>query len=144
MSLASYFKKRSVTTNQEKQSLFICDRNSLFHGGLDNEDHTILYSGDVKKALHFYVKAFGLKCEFVHENMNLAELTNGWCRIVSTGVNRELTNLTLLTPNIHHTFNQALTVGAISVQTPNKSSSGDLFALIRDTNGFLIELIQED
>lgn len=143
MSLASYFKKRPVAS-LEKQSLFICDRNSLFHGGVDNDDHTILYSSDVKKAMHFYVRAFGLKCEFLHENLNLAELTNGWCRIVSTGVNRELTNLTLLTPNIHHTFNQALTVGAISVQTPGKSSHGDLFALIRDTNGFLIELIQED
>ena len=143
MSLASYFKKRSETF-QEKQSLFICDRNTLFNGGLANDDHTILYSGDVKSAMQFYVRAFGLKCEFLHENMNLAELTNGWCRIINTGVNSELTNLTLLTPNIHHTFNQALTVGAISVQTPNKSSKGDLFALIRDKSGFLIELIQED
>ncbi|GAB4412540.1 MAG: hypothetical protein OHK0056_17680 [Bacteriovoracaceae bacterium] len=142
MSLATYF-KRNKNPRKDLHSLFICDRNGLVHGGISNEHHAIIYTSNVAKTVQFYTQAFGLKCEFIHNQINLAELVSGNCTLTAPTINRELVDFSMLTNDLSSTFNRALSAGAIMVQSPGKCSDGDLFALVRDGNGFLIEIIQE-
>lgn len=143
MSLATYF-KRSKNQRTEIHSLFICDKNGLVNGGVSNDEHAIIYTNNVAKTVNFYTQAFGLQCEYIHNQINLAELISGICKLSTPTVNKELVDFSMITNDLHQTFNRALSAGAIMVKSPGKSSDGELFALVRDGNGFLIEIVESN
>ena len=121
----------------------------------------IIYVDDVKKVLHFYKEAFGLKIRMEHEengNILYGEMeTEG--AILGFG-SHEMGQFTLngkyqhITPNndpvgqevvfvhddVNMVYNVAVQAGAISISKPEEKPWGQTVAYVRSIEGTLIEI----
>jgi uncharacterized glyoxalase superfamily protein PhnB len=122
--------------------------------------YTILYVDDVKKAVAFYEKAFGIECRFVHESGMYAEMETGsttlafsqYDLIQSIQVEFQKSNpskppfgvqITFEPGDVDRAFTQALEHGAKEVKPPQTMPWGWRCAFVRDPDGHLIELAKE-
>ena len=120
--------------------------------------YTIIYVADVPATLNFYVKAFGCKIRFLHENKQFGELDTG---SVLLGFASEFTarnhmgnfaknhldnplpagfEIAFGTDDVQKAYDHALTSGALAVQPPMKKPWGPVVAYVRDFNGIIVEL----
>ncbi len=117
--------------------------------------YTILYVPDVRAALAFYGKAFGLATRFVHESGDWGELETGstslaFCShgllaqmgktVALPDARKPCFEVALVTPDVAAAYAQALEHGAQSLQSPQDMPWGQTVAYVQDLNGFWVEL----
>lgn len=117
--------------------------------------YTILYVGDVKQTTDFYMRAFGFKAKFVHEDGDYAELDTGVTTLAfsshklikSLGKDPQVVNaqkpsfeLAFVTDDVAQAVEKAVAAGAVLIQPPHDVPWGQTIAYVSDLNGFLIEL----
>ncbi len=117
--------------------------------------YTILYVGDVKQTIDFYVRAFGFKAKFVHEEGDYAELDTGATTLAfsshklikSLGKDPNVVDyhkpsfeLAFVTDDVTQAFEKAVAAGAVLIQPPHDVPWGQTIAYVADSNGFLIEI----
>jgi uncharacterized glyoxalase superfamily protein PhnB len=117
--------------------------------------HTILYVPDVRAALAFYGKAFGLSTRFLHESGDWGELDTGstslaFCShglltqmgktVAAPDAGRPCFEVALVTDDVAEAYAQALEQGAQSLQAPQDMPWGQTVAYVQDLNGFWVEL----
>ncbi len=117
--------------------------------------YTILYVPDVREALAFYGKAFGLVTRFVHESGDWGELDTGstslaFCShsllaqmgkpVALPDAHKPSFEVALVTPDVAVAYAQALAQGAHALQAPQDMPWGQTVAYVQDLNGFWVEL----
>lgn len=119
--------------------------------------YIIFYVQDVKETVEFYKNAFRLKCIFLHEGNDYAEMETGATALafaaeslrelngVETLDNRKDTKapgleISFVTKNVQDTFEKAVKKGAISLVEPKEKPWGQTVAYLKDNNGILIAL----
>lgn len=117
--------------------------------------YTILYVPNVKRAIDFYVNAFGFKLKFAHEGGDYAELYTGGTTlsfsahnlIKSLGKDPQAADyhkpsfeLAFVTDDVAAAVDKAVAAGAVLVQAPHDVPWGQTIAYVADINGFLVEL----
>lgn len=117
--------------------------------------YTILYVEDVRSALDFYVAAFGLTIQFLHESGDYGELATGDSCLAfsSRELMRQLNKnplaanagapsfeIAFATDDVAAALAQALNAGAVLVQPATPMPWGQTLAYVADPDGFLIEL----
>jgi lactoylglutathione lyase len=117
--------------------------------------YTILYVENVQRALDFYVAAFGLTINFLHESGDYGELATGSTRLAfsSRQLMRELNKnpleanahspcfeIAFTTDDVAGAVTQALAAGAELIQAAKQMPWGQTVAYVADLDGFLVEL----
>lgn len=118
--------------------------------------YVILYVEDVKATVHFYEKAFELKCRFIHESSAYAEMETGQTALAFASETMVKTShhfrvnrikeeaagieVSLVTDMVEKQFNHAVKAGAIPVMKPTKKPWGQIVSYVRDNNGCLVEI----
>lgn len=117
--------------------------------------YTILYVEDVRQAVDFYERAFGLKCKFLAETFDFAELDTGTTSLAFCSHNllRQMGKsparpqvaapcfeIAFVVRDVPATLDIALQAGATLVQSPEDMDWGQTVAYVADPNGFLVEL----
>jgi len=118
--------------------------------------YVIVYVPDVKEALRFYERAFGVAERFFHDSGQYGELETGATAlafanetITPAGAvfepNRPASKaagaeVAFLFDEVQPAYDRALAAGATSVLAPTKKPWGQTVAYVRDLNGFLVEL----
>lgn len=117
--------------------------------------YTILYVPDVREALAFYGKAFGLATRFVHDSGDWGELETGstslaFCShgllaqmgktVALPDAHKPCFEVALVTADVAAAYAQALKHGAQSLQAPQEMPWGQTVAYMQDLNGFWVEL----
>ena len=123
-----------------------------------NFAYTILYVDNVEAALEFYEQAFGFRRRMLDDAKNYAELETGATRLAfaatafvrnaipvklaQSGLTQAAPPLDLgmTTEDVDSDFRQALAAGAVEVHPPEKKPWGQIVGLVRDPNGFLVEI----
>jgi len=117
--------------------------------------YTILYVPDVRAALAFYGKAFGLPTRFLHESGDWGELDTGstslaFCAhglltqmgktVAAPDARQPCFEVALVTDDVAAAYAQALAQGALPLQAPQDMPWGQTVAYVQDLNGFWVEL----
>jgi len=121
--------------------------------------YVIVYVPDVRAALQFYERAFGLTQRFLHETGQYGELETGATALAFADErtaplpdvfqpNRADeraagAEVALVVADVQAAFNRALAADAIAVAKPTTKPWGQTVAYIRDLNGFLVEICSE-
>ena len=127
--------------------------------------YTILYvEGGVRKALDFYVRAFGLRVKFVAPDDTYGELDTGatalaFCTAAHAAKNfaageaafargprggpANAIEVGLVVPDVHAAFARACAAGALPVSPPVTKPWGHVVSYVRDEEGCLVELCGE-
>ncbi len=119
--------------------------------------YTILYVNDVEATIEFYKKAFGFAERFIMQGQ-YGEIETGNTRLAfsQTEFAKTLTSveieaarldrpappveLGMCTEDVDADFKRALEAGAIEVSKPEVKPWGQTVGIVRDPNGFLIEI----
>lgn len=121
--------------------------------------YVILYVPDVKLAMRFYQRAFGLGERFTHESGQYGELETGATALAFVDETFTATR-GLFAPNraerkaagaevafvvadVPAAFERALAAGATQAFQPSEKPWGQVVSYVRDLNGFLVELCSE-
>lgn len=119
--------------------------------------YTIVYVPDVRAAVTFYERAFGLARRFVHESGLYAELATGETTLAFAGEAMAEANGVAIRPNRSGdvaagieiafvtgdpaaAYETALAAGALAVKPPVSKPWGQVVGYVRDLNGCLVEL----
>lgn len=121
--------------------------------------YVIIYVPDVKQALAFYERAFGVRERFLHESGQYGELETG---ATALGFANETFTATqevfdqnrpgrkaagaevaFVVSDVQAAFDRALAAGSTQVLVPTVKPWGQTVAYVRDLNGFLVELCTE-
>lgn len=121
--------------------------------------YVIIYVPDVKQALAFYEKAFGLGVRFLHESGDYGELETGTTALAFAQEERTATchafevnraskpapgaEVAFVVKDVAAAFKRAVEAGATCVVEPAQKPWGQLVSYVRDPNGFLVELCSE-
>ncbi len=125
---------------------------------------TVLYVPDVAAAVAFYERAFGLERVHLdeHENGAYAELATGATVIAFashdlverhvpmpfSNASRETSpppvDLLFVTGDVHAAYERAVEAGGEPITAPERKPWGQTVGLLRDLNGFLVELSSPD
>lgn len=122
--------------------------------------YTILYVENVEETIVFYKNAFALTQKFITPEKDYAELETGkttlafaahsiadYNGVAITKPDPSLPSpafeITFVTDDIEHAFNQVIDSGAVLVKPPEQKPWGQVVGYVRDINGFLIELCTE-
>jgi uncharacterized glyoxalase superfamily protein PhnB len=118
--------------------------------------YTIIYTADVTKSIEFFEKAFGLQRRFIHES-GYGELetgdtalafathelakTNLSCDYISADGDKPLgIEIALMTDDVEHAFEKAVTAGATIMKAPTTKPWGQIVAYVRCPDGTLVEI----
>ena len=118
--------------------------------------YVILYVPDVRVAVAFYERAFGLAARMVTECGNFAEMETGGTSLAFTAESflkdenlgfRPLrpddsppgAELALVTDDVAATLDRAVAAGAVLVKALESKPWGQTVAYVRDPHGFLVE-----
>lgn len=118
--------------------------------------YVIIYVRDIQETVVFYEKAFGLKRRFIHESGVYAEMETGSTALAFVDEKFAKDTLTfrsnrpseepagieisLVTDQVQHQFEEAIKAGAISILKPTQKPWGQLVSYVRDNNGCLVEI----
>lgn len=117
--------------------------------------YVIHHVPDVRKAVDFYERAFGLARRFVHESGDYAEMETGDTALAfgartlierlglpcpAPGTPVAGMEIALVTDEVEPAFERALAAGAAPVKPPERQPWGQTIAYVRDPDGFLVEL----
>ena len=128
--------------------------------------YVIMYVKDVRRALDFYVDAFGLRERFIAPGGQYGEVETGATALGFAAVDLARSNLTavvgspasacftestrasvppgvevgLIVPDVFAAVGRALAAGALLVADPTVKPWGQTVAFVRDIDGFLVEL----
>lgn len=117
--------------------------------------YTILYVADVREALAFYERAFGLSTRMLHPSGDYGELDTGSTTlsfssrrlIAALGKSpaapdpaRPTFEIAFETHDVAAAWERALAAGAEPVQPPRREDWGQTTAYVRDADGFLVEI----
>ena len=120
--------------------------------------YTILYVENVTKSIEFYIKSFGFSRKFVTEENDYGEIITGETTISFASKNLANSNLKngfiesdlknkpfgielgFVTENVAETIESVKNNGGIIIEEPKQKPWGQIFAYIRDLDGFLIEI----
>jgi lactoylglutathione lyase len=116
--------------------------------------YVILYVADVLETVHFYEKAFGLSCRFVHESNAYAEMETGQTALAfvdetmlshtfrKNRVKQEPAGIevSLVTDNVYQRYDHAIKSGALEVIRPETKPWGQIVSYVKDNNGCLVEI----
>ena len=117
--------------------------------------YAILYVEDVKTALEFYEKAFGLTTKMIHESGRYGELDTGTTTLsfsslelmtelgkkpVAANAGAPSFEIAFETDDVAFAVERAVKSGAKLVQEPAEMAWGQTVAYVSDDNGFLIEI----
>lgn len=119
---------------------------------------TIFYVDDVRAALDFYQRAFGLPVKFLHEGGDFGELDTGTTSLAfcsralleSQGKRPGRPDPHVASQEIAFTVadvpvavDRAVGAGAALIQAPERMPWGQTVAYVADPSGFLIEICTE-
>jgi lactoylglutathione lyase len=122
--------------------------------------YVIIYVPDVKAAVEFYEKAFGLQRRLIHES-GYGELETGATALAFATEQLAERNGVVMRPNRRSDqeaagaeialvvadpqacFQRAVAEGATKVKEPTLKPWGQTVAYVRDLNGFLVEICSE-
>ena len=119
--------------------------------------YVLLFVDDVDQTMSFYEKAFGLKKGFLHEAKDYGEMVTGETKLgfvrhalvethgfkydkVTLQSNPPSNEIAFVTPDVEKAFVHAITCGAVALSKPDKKPWGQTVALVRDMNGFIVEI----
>ena len=119
--------------------------------------YIILYVADVAATVAFYERAFGLKCRFVHEAGQYAEMETGATALAFVAEDFAASNglafrknrasepaagaeVGLVSADVTVDFKRAIDAGATAVAQPAKKPWGQTVSYVRDCNGVLVEI----
>ncbi|MGE4529162.1 MAG: VOC family protein [Rhodospirillaceae bacterium] len=119
--------------------------------------YVILYVPDVRAAVAFYERAFGLSQRMITECGNFAEMDTGdtalafaseallegenlGYRPLRPGDAPPGAEIALVTQDVPAGLERAVAAGAALVKTPEDKPWGQTVAYVRDLHGFLVEL----
>jgi lactoylglutathione lyase len=116
--------------------------------------YVILYVADVQATVHFYERAFGLSCRFIHESGAYAEMETGATALAFVDetmlshpfrknrikVDPAGIEVALVTETVEEAFNHAVKAGAIQVLRPEMKPWGQTVSYVQDNNGCLVEI----
>lgn len=123
--------------------------------------YTVLYVSDIKRSVHFYERAFGLKNRFIHESGQYAEMETGETTLAFSsdefastffkeGYRRNMPTdkaagieIALEPDEVERAYESAIRAGAIGLAKPELKPWGWMSAFLRDPDGILIELAKE-
>jgi lactoylglutathione lyase len=121
--------------------------------------YVIVYVPDVKAALSFYERAFGVKRRFLHESGQYGELETGATALAFAGETIAATSdvcelnraerkaagaeVAFVVSDVKAAFKKATDSGATAVVEPTEKPWGQTISYVRDLNGFLVELCTE-
>lgn len=119
--------------------------------------YTIIYVEDVAKTVNFYKNAFNLKCLFLHESNDYAEMDTGSTKLAfasfeiakSNGITlshfnnpKELPTfeIAFVVDSVQQAYQDAIKNGATSIKAPEHKPWGQIVSYVKDCNGYLVEL----
>ena len=120
--------------------------------------YTILYVKDVSATISFYEQAFGFERTFISPDNQYGELNTGSTTLSFACLELAHSNLRngftesdlankpfgmeigITTENVDITLQQAIDAGATLLEDPKTKPWGQVFAYVRDLDGFLIEI----
>ena len=120
--------------------------------------YTIVHVPDVRAAVEFYEKAFGLGRRFVDEAGQYAEMETGSTALAFASEELIAGNfalevrhtrateappaveLALVDDDVARAHQQAIAVGAVEVSPPAQMPWGQTISYVRDLNGLLVEI----
>ena len=119
--------------------------------------YVILYVKDVKSALDFYEKAFGLKRGFIMETGQYAEMVTGDTKLCfadaqfakpenlefhANGLDKPAApiEIAFVTDDLESAYQRAINAGCKSILKPTQKPWGQEVSYVRDINGFLVEI----
>jgi lactoylglutathione lyase len=119
--------------------------------------YIIIYVDDVKLTMDFYINAFNLQQEFLHENLQYGELKTGNTKIAfasnkcaeSNGLTFTKNNaknpaagfeIGFVTKDVEHAYSYAIKHGAIPIKEPMSKPWGQIVGYVRDLNGVIVEI----
>lgn len=123
--------------------------------------HVIIYSDDVRATVAFYTQVFGM-CPAALPGTppdHYVALDTGGTLLVIQSValsERDVTRrfvrndpqatppgieLSFIVEDVEHSYNAALTAGALSLNPPRRSPWGQVFAHVRDLNGIIVSIV---
>lgn len=117
--------------------------------------YTILYVNDVRAAVAFYEKAFGLKPAFIHESGDFAQMDTGATALAFSSralmatlgkktaapdVGAPCVEIALTTEDVSAALSRALAAGATPIQEVQRMPWGQTVAYVADPDGFWVEL----
>ncbi len=125
--------------------------------------YTVLYVGDIKRAVEFYERAFGLKNRFIHESGQYAEMETGDSTLAfasdalagtffkgQDGYTRNVPGekpagiqISFEPEDVELAYQRAVDAGALGVVKPELKPWGWVSAFVRDLDGVLVELAKE-
>jgi catechol 2,3-dioxygenase-like lactoylglutathione lyase family enzyme len=121
--------------------------------------YVIVYVPDVKEALRFYERAFGVRERFLHESGEYGELETGATALGFANETFPATRdvfdqnrpgrkaagaeVAFVVTDVQVAYERALAAGAVKVSEPSQKPWGQVVAYVRDINGFLVELCTE-
>jgi lactoylglutathione lyase len=119
--------------------------------------YVILYVQDVIKTVEFYKLAFGLEQGFLCESKLYASMKTGDTELafvfeglleryqIEIQKNRHSSlpagsEIALTTEDVDSAFKRAVVAGAVALMDPSDKPWGQRTAIVRDLNGFMVEL----
>lgn len=119
--------------------------------------YTIFYVQDVRQTVEFYEKALKMKCAFMHESGDYAELETGSIKLAFAAESmREFNGIETLnnrpentppgveigfdTNDVQGDYDFAIENGALPEKEPTEKPWGQTVAYLKDINGILIAL----
>ena len=119
--------------------------------------YTLIYVDDVKAAMDFYHRAFGLELGFLHESLEYGEMITGQTKLGFVHHNTAKANgvdyvsfekkqpimgieLGFSCLDVETAYAKAIQAGAVAVSAPSKKPWGQTVSYVRDLNGVLIEI----
>jgi lactoylglutathione lyase len=119
--------------------------------------YTIMYVENVATTMDFYSSAFNLKKEFLSEGQDYGEMITGDTKlgfaqhqlVATHGFDYQKMTLEMkpasieigfTTAEVEQAFNHAIQNGATLVSKPNLKPWGQTVSIVRDCNGFLVEI----
>ena len=123
--------------------------------------YTIFYVSDIKKSVHFYERAFGIKNRFIHESGEYAEMETGNTTLAFSANELAATffkegyrknvpsekpagmQIAFEPEDVERAYDSAIKAGATGVSKPELKPWGWMSAFVRDPDGILVELAKE-
>lgn len=124
--------------------------------------YTIIYVPDVRAAIDFYVRAFGLEAGYIdEEGGQYGELATGETKLGFVGHQQAMTliergyqpiarddrppgfEIAFVTDDVDAAYVRAVEAGAEAIAAPADKPWGQRIAYVRDLNGALVEIAGE-
>lgn len=117
--------------------------------------YTILYVADVKAALDFYRRAFGVETGFLHESGDYGELKTGDTKLAFSSValmkqlgkspaaadpKHPVFEIAFETDDVEASLKRAVDAGATLIMPATKQDWGQTISYVSDPNGCLVEI----